>query len=103
MSACKIVGWQPESDRSKIGSPRFYDPTLMRWLLHDDVLDVVESLIGPDVACLPVTSSASRQVMAKVVPWHEDSAYWGGMFDPMEVVTIWLAVDPATRGTETCR
>ena len=30
------------------------------------------------------------------VPWHEDSAYWGKLLDPMEVVTLWLAIDPST-------
>ena len=30
------------------------------------------------------------------VPWHEDSSYWGTCFDPMNVVTIWLAIDPST-------
>src|SRR5439155_8378783 len=33
----------------------------------------------------------------KRVPWHEDSFYWKGMMEPMEVVTIWLAIDPSTR------
>jgi ectoine hydroxylase-related dioxygenase (phytanoyl-CoA dioxygenase family) len=34
--------------------------------------------------------------VGKRVPWHEDSAYWGSVLDPMEVVTVWLAIDPAT-------
>ena len=33
----------------------------------------------------------------KRVPWHEDSYYWKGMMEPMEVVTVWLAIDPSTR------
>ena len=31
------------------------------------------------------------------MPWHEDSAYWRGYMEPMEVVTVWLAIDPSTR------
>ena len=27
------------------------------------------------------------------VPWHEDSNYWRDMLKPMEVVTVWLAID----------
>ena len=33
----------------------------------------------------------------KRVPWHEDSAYWRGQIEPMEVCTVWLAIDPSTR------
>jgi len=31
------------------------------------------------------------------VPWHEDSAYWNGMLEPQEVVTVWLAIDESRR------
>jgi ectoine hydroxylase-related dioxygenase (phytanoyl-CoA dioxygenase family) len=31
------------------------------------------------------------------VPWHEDSAYWKGLVEPMEVCTVWLAIDPSTK------
>jgi ectoine hydroxylase-related dioxygenase (phytanoyl-CoA dioxygenase family) len=31
------------------------------------------------------------------VPWHEDSAYWKGTLSPMEVVTVWLALDPSLK------
>ncbi len=30
------------------------------------------------------------------MPWHEDSAYWAGMLEPMEnVLSVWLALDPS--------
>ena len=32
------------------------------------------------------------------MPWHEDSAYWRGQIEPMAVCTVWLAIDPSTRG-----
>lgn len=32
------------------------------------------------------------------MPWHEDSAYWRTMLDPMEVVTVWLAIDASDEG-----
>lgn len=31
------------------------------------------------------------------MPWHEDSSYWGQVLDSMDVVTIWIAVDPSMR------
>ncbi len=33
---------------------------------------------------------------AKDAPLHENSAYWKGRLEPMEVVTVWLAIDPST-------
>jgi len=93
------AGERPE----QIGVPHFYDPSLMRWLLHDRVLDVVESLIGPDIALFASHFICKPPGDGQEVPWHEDSAYWGRMFDPMEVVTIWLALDPADPGNGNMR
>ena len=30
------------------------------------------------------------------MPWHTDGAYWGKRLWPMNVITLWLAVDPST-------
>lgn len=76
--------------------PHFYYPELMRWLLHDAVLDVVEDLIGPDIALFSSHFISKPAGDGKRVPWHEDSAYWKTVLQPMEVVTIWLAIDPST-------
>ena len=76
--------------------PHFWDPTLFGWLLDDSVLDIVESIIGPDIALWSSHFICKPAAIGKRVPWHEDSAYWKGRIDPMEVVTLWLAVDPST-------
>jgi len=75
--------------------PHFYHPELFRFLLNDAVLDVVEDLIGPDIVLFSSHFIAKPGGNGKRVPWHEDSAYWKGLWDPMEVVTVWLAIDPA--------
>ncbi len=76
--------------------PHFTDPGLFRWLLAPTVLDLVESLIGPDIALWSSHFICKPPGTGKRVPWHEDSAYWGDVLNPMEVVTVWLAIDPAT-------
>ena len=76
--------------------PHFEDTKLFDWLFDDSVLDVVESLIGPDIALWSSHFIAKPPGVGKRVPWHEDSAYWGQVLDPMEVVTVWLAIDPST-------
>ncbi|MFW6038916.1 MAG: phytanoyl-CoA dioxygenase family protein, partial [bacterium] len=60
------------------------------------VLDLVEPIIGPDIALWSSHFICKPAGKGKRVPWHEDSAYWKGRLDPMDVVTVWLAIDPST-------
>ncbi len=75
--------------------PHFAEPKLFDWLLDDQVLDLVEPLIGPDIALFSSHFICKPPKVGKRVPWHEDSAYWKGRLAPMEVVTVWLAIDPS--------
>src|SRR5436309_7120366 len=77
--------------------PHFTDTALFRWLFHDDVLDIVSSVLGPDIALFSSHFICKPKGNGKRVPWHEDSAYWGNVLDPMEVCTLWLAIDPSKR------
>jgi hypothetical protein len=76
--------------------PHFSDPSLFEWLFADEVLDLVEPLLGPDIALWGSHFISKPQGDGRRVPWHEDSAYWGRVLNPMEVVTVWLAIDPST-------
>ena len=58
---------------------------------------VLAATPGPDMALFSSHFICKPKGNGKRVPWHEDSAYWRGMLDPMEVVTLWLAIDPSTR------
>jgi len=76
--------------------PHFLHPSLFEWLFDDAVLDLVEPILGPDIALFSSHFLCKPAGTGKRVPWHEDSGYWRGRLDPMEVVTVWLAVDPST-------
>lgn len=76
--------------------PHFYHPELFRWLLDDAVLDLVEPLLGPDIALFSSHFICKPAGKSQRVPWHEDGWYWRSMLAPMEVVTVWLALDPST-------
>ncbi|MDA3961054.1 MAG: phytanoyl-CoA dioxygenase family protein, partial [Planctomycetota bacterium] len=92
-----VASWAAAGGRTEhMDVPHFYHPELFRFLLHDAVLDVVEDLIGPDIALFSNHFICKPTGDGRRVPWHEDSAYWKGMWDPMEVVTVWLAIDPST-------
>jgi ectoine hydroxylase-related dioxygenase (phytanoyl-CoA dioxygenase family) len=69
---------------------------LFRWLLSDTVLDLVEPILGPDIALFSSHFICKPKGNGKRVPWHEDSSYWKAMISPIEVVTVWIAIDPST-------
>ncbi|MDZ7733708.1 MAG: phytanoyl-CoA dioxygenase family protein [Acidimicrobiia bacterium] len=58
------------------------------------LLDLVEPLVGPDIALFASHWICKPPVDGQEVRWHQDAAYWP--LEPMEVVTVWLAVDPST-------
>ena len=76
--------------------PHFKDPALFEWLFADEVLDLVEPIIGPDIALFSSHFICKPRGNGKRVPWHEDSAYWSTMLPAsMNVVTVWFAIDPS--------
>ncbi len=77
--------------------PHFTDTKLFEWLLSDEILDLVEPILGPDLALFSSHFICKPSGDGKRVPWHEDSAYWKGMFEPIEVCTVWLAIDSSTQ------
>lgn len=77
--------------------PHFTDPALFEWLFSKEVLDLVEPIIGPDIALFSSHFICKPKGDGRRVPWHEDSFYWRDMIAPVEVVTVWLAIDPSTR------
>jgi hypothetical protein len=93
----KLAGL-PEGTRPEMMDvPHFTDPALFRWLFSDSILDLVEPIIGPNIALFSSGFICKPKGDGKRVPWHEDSAYWKTMLSPMDVVTVWLAIDPSTQ------
>jgi hypothetical protein len=100
LKACfeKILSNLPSNERPEsMDIPHFMHPELLKWALDDDILALVEPIIGPDIALFSTHFICKPKGNGKRVPWHEDSAYWKGLVEPMEVVTVWLAIDPSTK------
>jgi hypothetical protein len=94
-----LASWIAQGGRPEaMDVPHFYDPGLMRWLLHPAVLDLVEPITGPDILLFSSHFICKPAGDGRRVPWHEDSAYWKGQWDPMDVVTVWLAIDDSDLG-----
>ena len=75
--------------------PHFLHPRLLHWAMADPVLDLVEPILGPDLALFSTHFICKPKGNGKRVPWHEDSYYWKGLVEPMTVCTVWLAIDPS--------
>ena len=69
-------------------------PKLFDRVLSNQILDLVEPLLGPDFNLFATHFFCKPKGDGCRVPWHEDSAYWKGMLEPMEAVTVWLAIAP---------
>jgi hypothetical protein len=76
--------------------PHYTFPQLYEWLFSDEIMALVQPFLGEDIALFSSHFISKPGFTGKRVPWHEDSSYWRGWLEPMEVVTVWLAIDPST-------
>ena len=59
---------------------------------HPRVLDVVESVLGPDLILIMSHLIVKRAGDGLPVAWHQDNTYWHTV-QGTEVTTVWLAID----------
>jgi phytanoyl-CoA hydroxylase len=70
------------------------DEWLLALALDGHIADLVEGLIGPDIALLNTRILRKPPADGYAVPWHQDAGYFP--LEPLECVSLWLAVDDAT-------
>jgi len=70
------------------------DPFWVRRVSDDRLLDIAEQFVGPDIALFASHYICKPGYSGRPVLWHQDGAHWP--LQPMEVVTLWLAVDDST-------
>ena len=58
------------------------------------ILDIVEQLIGPDIALWNSSFFAKPARTGTKTPWHQDGRYWP--IRPLATCTVWIAVDAST-------
>jgi len=69
----------------------------MELATHPRVLEVVKTLIGPNVLLWNGTYIVKEPHTPAHVSWHQDLAYWGLEGD--DQVSMWLALSPATEAS----
>ncbi len=70
------------------------DPFWVRLVSDNRLLDVAEKFIGPNIALFASHYIAKPPFDGLLTMWHQDGSYWP--LEPMEVVTMWLALDDST-------
>jgi ectoine hydroxylase-related dioxygenase (phytanoyl-CoA dioxygenase family) len=82
----------------ELDTPHLRDERLLRFLLCDEVLDVVEPIIGPNIGLWSSHFICKDAYTGRATPWHEDSTYWKGRISAFDkVVTVWLAIDRSNK------
>ena len=90
-------------DRLIAGHPEFEDycPAVLAfdtWFLTvariPEIVDMVEQLIGPDIALWNSSFFAKPARNGSRTPWHQDGKYWP--IRPLATCSVWIAVDPST-------
>ena len=70
------------------------DPFWIRLVGDDRLVDIAEQFVGPNVALFATHYICKPPREGQAVLWHQDGIYWP--LEPMEVVTLWLAVSDST-------
>ena len=68
-----------------------HDAFWVRLVSDDRLLDIAQKFIGPNIALFASHYISKPPFDGQRVLWHQDGSYWP--LEPMEVVTLWLAVD----------
>ena len=78
-----------------IARPDDRDPTLHREFLDlcldPAILDLVESVIGPDIVLWSSGVFCKPAGVGREVPWHQDGRYWP--LRPLATCSVWIAID----------
>ena len=65
------------------------DPFIHYLLNQKKLLNIVEEILGPDIALFGAHYIAKKPLDGKPVGWHQDGSYWP--LKPMKVLSVWIA------------
>ena len=87
------------ADVADLPHPWFYKSYLLfTWMddlvRHPEILDAVELLIGPDIMVMSADIWMKQSGEKRHISFHQDAGYWH--LDPLDIVTAWVALTPAT-------
>lgn len=84
----------------------FRGKAMHQFLSNSNLLDAIESLIGPEITCSPIQhvrakmpNNAAKDIkgLQGVVPWHQDAGVTSEEAEASEIVTCWIPLLDATK------
>ena len=93
----KITAQSPKVFQ-KIFSGVHTGPELFYLLINRKLLDIAESLVGPEIMCHPAYRVRPKlpEHARTLVPWHQDAGYMEPECDNVLQLTIWIPLIDAT-------
>jgi phytanoyl-CoA hydroxylase len=96
------VSWEHEVDPSiqrrikQLMHAEVISPALNRMVRSDEVLDVIEALMGPDICFYhcKLLMKAARE--GTVTPWHQDYGYWAAEDNRPLMINCMMQIDAST-------
>ena len=82
----------------KLFSGAHTGPALFDLLINSKLLDIAESLVGPEIMCHPAYRVRPKlpEHDRTLVPWHQDAGYMEPKCDSVLQLTIWIPLIDAT-------
>ena len=71
-----------------------YDTWFLTIARMPAILDMVEQVIGPNIALWNSSFFAKPAKVGTKTPWHQDGEYWP--IEPLATCTVWIAIDAST-------
>ena len=90
----RLLATHPEFD-DYCGALLIQDLAFLNYARNPLILDMVEQLIGPNIALWNSSFFAKPAKTGSRTPWHQDGEYWP--IEPLATCTVWIAVDASTR------
>lgn len=87
--------WDKSNEAKKIAAE------FLAYATDPRILDLVESVIGPDIIFWASALFCKPPGDGMELPWHQDGQYWP--IDPPATVTVWIALDAADIGNGSMR
>ncbi len=82
---------------------QFRGRALFDFLRNENLMDLVEGLVGPEISCNPIQhlrpklpSKTAKAANTHIAAWHQDAAVMREEADPHFILTVWLPLCDAT-------
>ncbi len=86
----RLEGLPPSKHASIYGHTHTFLRWVYRMISHRNVLDAVESILGPNLVVRDTAWFVKMPGDKKYISWHQDATYWG--LHPPTVTTAWIAL-----------